>query len=73
MPKQTQADLFIRILIEELDAHRQVKKSDFSRNFKMHAQRFKQSRRQAPDTEMDETEPLDCLHVKSRPLAQWSG
>lgn len=73
MPKQTQADLFIRILIEELDAHRLVAKSDFSRNVKTHAKRFKQFCAPAPDTAMGVTQPPDCLHIMSTPLAKWSG
>lgn len=73
MPKQTKADLFIRILIEELHAHRLVAKSDFSRNVKTHAKRFKQFYTPASDTATDETEPPDCLHIMSTPLAQWSG
>lgn len=73
MPKQTQADLFIRILIEELDAHRLIAKSDFSQNVKTHAKRFKQFYKSVPETATDETEPPDCLHMMSTPLAQWSG
>lgn len=72
MPKQTQADLFIRILIEELDAHRLVAKSDFSRNVKTHAKRFKQFCAPAPDTAMGETQPPDCLHhVHASCAVEW--
>ncbi len=73
MLKQTQADLFLHVLIEELPAHRLVTKSDFFRNSKTHAKRFKQFYKPAPDTPMDETEPHDCLHMKFTPRAQWSG
>lgn len=72
MSKQTQIELFMRILMEELEAHRVFAKSDFSRKFKAQARQFQRRGRPAPDPEIEPTEPTDCLNMMSIPLASRS-
>ncbi len=65
MPKENQAELFIRVLVEEFEALRNIRKFGFSRQIKSQPKRFRHSRKIDQMGSRDGAEPLDCMQLMS--------
>lgn len=66
MPNENQAEVFIRVLAEEFENHRVIRKSDLSRQFKAKTSRFRQLFKLEIRPTIDAVEPQDCLQMMSK-------
>ncbi|KPQ16817.1 MAG: hypothetical protein HLUCCO18_07170 [Rhodobacteraceae bacterium HLUCCO18] len=66
MPNENQAEVFIRVLVEDFENNRVIRKSDLSRRFKAQTKRFKQLFKSDRKPTIDAMEPLDCLQMMSK-------
>jgi hypothetical protein len=65
MTHENQAQLFMRVLLEEFETHRIAKSFGFTHQLKAKAKRFRERRNAGYETSADPTEPLDCLQLMS--------
>jgi hypothetical protein len=66
MPNENQAEVFIRVLAEEIENHRLIRKSHLLRKFKAQTMRFKQLFKSDLKPTIDAIESLDCLQMMSK-------
>lgn len=65
MHTENQAELFIRLLMEEFEAFRRNNKPTFYRQFKAQTKRREPLYKSELTLSTDWTEPLDCLQLMS--------
>ncbi|WP_211315451.1 hypothetical protein [Roseicyclus mahoneyensis] len=65
MPKENPAELFIRVLMEEFENLRVLRKFGFPSQYKAQPKRFRQFSKNDQADCRGRTEPLDCLQLMS--------